>query len=268
MCHTEVKKAGPWAKAQPTINVSHADHLPRVKDDCTACHKVLPDPVRTKQTVPPMSACLSCHEHQQEYDQGRCNGCHVELRRLGERPLSTFSHAGDFVRQHGRAARASAASCAECHEQTFCADCHEKTVGLRVEIKFPEKVLSSFIHRNDFVSQHTVEAKADPAGCRRCHGNSFCDDCHRAQNLTPGGTNPRNPHPRGWAFPGSAQFHGAEARRDISSCAACHDQGARSNCVDCHKVGAIGGNPHPQGWTDKHPRSDINRNGMCLYCHQ
>jgi hypothetical protein len=32
-------------------------------------------------------------------------------------------------------------------------------------------------------------------------------------------------------------------------------------------VGGIGGNPHPAGWTDRHPRSEIAQNGMCGYCH-
>jgi hypothetical protein len=57
------------------------------------------------------------------------------------------------------------------------------------------------------------------------------------------------------------------ARRDISSCAACHDQGPSSNCITCHRVGGTGGNPHPIGWMQHHDQQEIHRNTMCLYCH-
>jgi hypothetical protein len=266
-CHSDVKRAQPWPARAPTLRMSHAGHIDRVKEDCRVCHKSLPDPLRAVDAAPPMSACLSCHEHKQDYDDGRCRRCHGDLSRYPLKPLSMFSHQGDYVREHGRSARAADATCAECHEQTFCKDCHANTVSTKIELKLSERVDAAFIHRNDYLGRHSGEAQADPPSCRRCHGSSFCDDCHRQQNLTPQAANPRDPHPPGWSSPGSAQFHGTEARRDISFCAACHDQGARSICVDCHKVGGIGGNPHPPGWQSRHGRGEIARNSMCLACH-
>jgi hypothetical protein len=245
--------------------MDHAAHIERTKEKCETCHKSLPNPLRTSDGAPPMSACLSCHEHKKEFAASKCDGCHVDLRRYALKPTTFFSHQGNFVKEHGRAARAAADSCATCHEQTFCKECHFETVAARIEFLLPERVDRDFIHRNDFLGRHQVEAAADPVMCRRCHGQSFCDDCHRAQNLTPFGTDPRNPHPIGWSFPGSPNFHGPAARRDIVRCAACHDQGARSICVDCHKVGGIGGNPHPPGWNRS--RNEIQSNGMCLTCH-
>jgi hypothetical protein len=58
--------------------------------------------------------------------------------------------------------------------------------------------------------------------------------------------------------------HGRAARRDIASCAACHDQGAASNCVRCHKVGAFGGSPHPPGWRSSQPTTAES----CAICHR
>jgi hypothetical protein len=266
-CHTDVGKAEAWPARTPTLRMSHAGHIDRVKEDCHVCHKTLPNPLRAEDATPPMSACLSCHEHRRDYDEGRCSVCHLDLARFPLKPVSLFSHQGNFVREHGRSARAAEATCAQCHEQTFCSDCHANTVSLPVEWKFPERVDANFIHRNDFIDRHAVESQADPASCRRCHGTTFCADCHRKQNLTPQAQNPRDPHPNGWSFPGSAQFHGTEARRDINQCAACHDQGARSVCVDCHKVGGIGGDPHPLGWSSRHGRGEITHSSMCLACH-
>ena len=267
MCHTDVKRAAPYLPRAPTLIMSHAAHIARVKEACAVCHPTLPNPLRAADAAPPMRACLGCHEHQQEYDDGRCNRCHTDLTRYPLAPISLFSHQGDYVRRHGRAARAGDATCATCHEQTFCADCHAQTVSTPIEQKLPERVDAAFIHRNDYVGRHAVEAQADPASCRRCHGTSFCADCHRRQNLVPQAEDPRDPHPAGWSFPGSPQFHGTAAQRDINDCAACHDQGARSICVDCHKVGGIGGNPHPTGWLSRHHRDEIAHNGMCAACH-
>ena len=268
MCHTAVRKRpSNVARPLPSVRMSHADHLPRVKEDCRACHVQLPEPMASVATKPSMSACLACHEHQVEYAAGRCDGCHRDLSSYALKPVASFSHAGNFVREHARPARAAPATCASCHDQTYCTDCHASTVGLRVETKFPERVDRDFIHRNDFVSRHAIEAHADPVSCARCHGKSFCEGCHTAQNLTQRGSNPRDPHPPGWALPGSTSFHGTEARRDISSCASCHDQGAASNCVGCHKVGGIGGDPHPSGFASRHDRAEIGRNGMCAACH-
>jgi hypothetical protein len=267
MCHTDVRHAGPWAPRTHEVKVSHADHFQRTKEDCRACHKALPEPFASAERKPTMAACLSCHEHQADYDEARSTKCHSDLSRYPLRPITGFSHQGNYTRAHAADARAAADRCATCHEQTFCADCHASTVATKIEFRLPERVDRAFIHRGDYVGRHVVEARAEPASCRRCHGTSFCESCHQAQNLTPSSVSPRDPHPPGWALPGSADFHGTAARRDIASCAPCHDQGARSICVDCHKVGGIGGDPHPLGWATRHPRSEIQHNGMCVACH-
>lgn len=114
---------------------------------------------------------------------------------------------------------------------------------------------------------HAIEAKANPVLCRRCHGTSFCENCHSLQNLTSNSLDPRNPHPPGWTIPGSPQFHGVAAQRDITSCASCHDQGPSTNCIKCHRVGGVGGNPHPLGWLSHHGYQEMRSNPICLYCH-
>jgi len=266
-CHRDPEHPGSYAPVVRGLRLSHAEHIERVNEDCSRCHKTLPELERSGSTVPPMSACTQCHEHATELANGTCNNCHVDLRRFALRPVSVFSHQGDFVRQHGPSARAAGEGCAQCHDQTFCADCHARTVAIPIEAKFPERVTADFIHRADFLSRHQIEARADEGLCRRCHGQSFCESCHTAENLTPRSSNPRSPHPPDFSFPGSSNSHGPLARRDIAACAACHDQGARSICVDCHKVGGVGGDPHPAGWTSHHPRDEINRNPMCLTCH-
>ena len=266
-CHTDVQHAAKHTLAEGTVIMSHEKHIERVKEDCTTCHKDLPEPFVAATTVPRMSDCLSCHDHAKQYTETQCTGCHPTLNKLALKPLSDFSHQGNYLARHGADARSSAENCAQCHDQTYCADCHAKTVSNRIEVKFPEAVAAGFIHRNDFVGRHSIEAAGNEASCRKCHGTSFCQSCHTAQNLTTVAANPRDPHPLGWTIPGSGDFHGEAARRDIASCASCHDQGPSSNCVSCHRVGGLGGNPHPTSWLSHHETKEIRSNGMCTTCH-
>lgn len=265
-CHRDGRKPATYLPRPHEIKIGHEKHIELVKEECPRCHATLTEPQR-RAPVPTMASCLGCHEHQKEYDDGLCQRCHKDLTRYPLKPLSLFSHQGNFVKGHARQARAASQTCAQCHEQTFCADCHAQTVSTRIEVKLPERADSDFIHRDDFLGRHSIEAKADPTSCLRCHGVSSCENCHTAQNVTSRAQNPRDPHPAGWTVPGSPRFHGEAARRDIVGCASCHDQGPRSNCIECHKVGGTGGNPHPMGWIQRHDRQEIRHNSMCLYCH-
>lgn len=264
-CHEKAPAAPPARRAERTITFSHAAHLPLVNGDCARCHTALVEPGEARAPVPPMSACTGCHKHAVDYAQARCQPCHVDLKRHPLKPVADYKHEGDFLRAHGQMAKGGAATCAACHEQTSCAECHAAaTRPLKPDIQWPEKVGQSFVHRGDYVSRHTVDLKADPASCRRCHGSAYCDSCHLEQGVSPRApaASGRTPHPAGW---NAGQVHGLAARQDILSCAGCHDQGLRSTCVGCHQ----NVNPHPPGWGQRHNKtSDVSRNSMCRICHQ
>ena len=269
VCHSQPDAPATYPRRTAAeLIFSHANHLERVPDaNCRVCHKELSNDGRPAPR-PSMETCASCHE--EHLASGECALCHEDLSRYPLRPVSLFSHKGDFLRAHARDGRSKGSSCALCHEQTFCADCHASTVAARVEMLKPERVDRAFIHRGDYESRHSVEAKAEPALCQRCHGEQFCESCHVARGIGPG-QDPallRNPHPPGFADPASPSNHGHAARKDIVRCAACHDQGAASNCVECHRVGGVGGDPHPASFKARHGHEEINRNGMCLVCHR
>ena len=213
-----------------------------------------------------MASCTDCHNHSADVEEGGCARCHTDLRKYPLKPIAQFSHGGDYVKQHGRTARSSSEACAKCHDQRFWSDCHGKSNSTRIEVKFAEDVDRDFIHRGDYVARHALEAKADQALCQRCHGTSYCQSCHALNNRATGTLNPRSPHPEGYAMPGP-RSHAVEARRDIANCASCHDQGARTNCIQCHKVGGIGGNPHPGNWSKQHSPAESRSRGVCLNCH-
>ncbi len=258
------------------ITFNHADHVKRIggKSPCATCHKPddLPEPGPARDWTPPMEVCTSCHHHEQEVAEARCQPCHVSLRRYPLKPieaLAGFSHQGNFTLEHRNIAKNSAATCAQCHDQTYCARCHATaTEPVRPFIRWPEEVQANFIHRSDFVSRHQLEAAADPASCRKCHGSFFCESCHREMGVASGDLNanfgrmPASHRSGTWSTE-----HGRAARLNIVSCAGCHDQGAASVCVQCHKVGGPGGNPHPAGYASHHKLSDTQNNAMCRVCH-
>lgn len=266
-CHTDPKTVRVREARYSNLNFAHKNHIERVKGDCQRCHVTLPEAGKNVGLRIPMSTCRGCHNHNEDYQAGNCDKCHKDLNAEKVKLMEGFAHQGNFGTEHRLAARSSSSSCFACHTQAFCVDCHTATPAVRVEVQNPDAVTRQFIHRNDWLSRHYMEAEADPAQCYRCHQPTFCADCHKRQNLTPSASDPRNPHPRDWVMPGSREFHGTAARRDIARCAACHDNGAQSNCVSCHRVGAVGGNPHPPGWNIDHNRQDIRLNGMCQSCH-
>ena len=268
-CHDAQPKLAIPARAAPfDVRFDHAAHLPRVKGKCVTCHSDLPTTGTVGRKSPPMAACTGCHNHQKDFQEARCTPCHVDLKRFSK-PIEAFKHEGDFLRTHGQLARPTAETCAQFHEQSYCAQCHSPTTSPAApQILFPEEVQRDLIHRGDFTSRHQVEAKANPTSCLRCHGTAFCDSCHTEQNISPLSTiTPRDPHPAGWVTKGSGNFHGDAARRNIVTCAACHDQGTASICVGCHAVGGVGGNPHPASFISQHRNDNRTKRAVCMACH-
>jgi hypothetical protein len=273
-CHEATPKLQVPARTRDFgLHFNHAAHLARLKGEknaCLRCHTSVPEQKADEYEAPSMSACTSCHNHQQDFAAAKCLKCHEDLKRY-EKPVESFKHQGEFLKLHGALARGGAESCAACHEQTFCADCHSPTtVPGKPSFVYPEDVKRDTIHRGDYQSRHMVDVEANPASCRKCHGSNFCLTCHEQQNLMqpPGSlTPPRNPHPVGWATDKtSGNFHGDAARRNIVTCAGCHDQGGASLCVTCHQVGGFAGvSPHPKSW--KKSQGDISKNSMCAACH-
>jgi hypothetical protein len=253
------------------LRFSHAAHQ-EIEGGCKRCHAAAYSASIIGQiTLAGHDVCDDCHA--EALTELRCDTCHRDLHRQRVQPIGLVAHRGNFVRNHGAQA-ADPARCASCHDQTFCSDCHARTnaPGITQAFRFPERIQASFIHRGDFVARHAAASRADPASCRKCHGARHCTACHELQGLSvPSraalGARARKAHGPDVMQPGSPGFHGRLARRDISRCAACHDRGAASNCVNCHKVGQLGGNPHPRGfrWRDKSER--CRTSSMCTVCH-
>ncbi len=265
LCHLNAESPSATLPSWVTeLRFSHAAHLALPAVKCETCH---PDAVRSESAedrlTPTMAACTGCH--QADLDRLNCQKCHT---RLPERPwrLGRMAiHDAGFAALHGAWAVGSAALCAQCHEQSFCADCHARTQATTPAIRHlhPGRMR---IHEGDFIGRHAFAANAKSASCSSCHGTTFCVDCHRRSLARPAGVE-RSPHPPGYVLRGGEAFHGADARRNVAACASCHDRGAASNCVECHRVGGVGGNPHPPGFRRGLGSNERYESATCTPCH-
>lgn len=104
-----------------------------------------------------------------------CTACHTV-------EYSGLDHTVDFAERHKFFAMQRQQTCALCHRESFCADCHANKEEIKPSDKFkdsPERVLP---HQGDYLSQHMIDGKINPAPCMKCHGrrnNERCRSCHR-----------------------------------------------------------------------------------------
>lgn len=104
-----------------------------------------------------------------------CTECHSDS-------WGALNHkAPDFMIKHKFYA-SSKFACASCHEESFCSDCHANKEEIKPSSKFSDAVERNMPHRGDYLSQHKIDGKINPASCVKCHGrqnNEGCVSCHR-----------------------------------------------------------------------------------------
>lgn len=264
-CHGRELNIERVIAAKEHLRFSHKEHLPEVSENCARCHIEVAEEKRT--LLPPMVACLSCHEHKDTFEVTSCDDCHVDLEVEGSRPVSHLVHDEDYVNRHGPEAAASRQVCDTCHTERQCAGCHGANVpALPQRLSFDQPALAG-LHRAGFRSRHGREASVDPGLCSTCHTQDSCQRCHADKGIAAIAGATRNPHPPGWVGIGgpSNNQHGAAAFRDPASCASCHSGAGEAMCVSCHAVGGVGGSIHPPGWTSSR---DPVADAPCRLCHQ
>ncbi len=261
-CHGQSDTDRRTEQARHYLRFDHRLHTKEreLEGKCVRCHNA----VRTDgpDVLPRMADCLGCHEHSDEFELRACGRCHENLETEETRPQSHVVHGPDFTRTHGAKASAQADLCATCHRESDCASCHgAKVPALAHRLELADPRLDG-IHRANFVARHALEAKADPGLCTTCHATDTCQRCHEERGVASGAAT-GSPHPSGWVGLRN-NLHGVAARRDPVSCASCHGGAGEMLCVSCHKVGGIGGNPHPAGWSSNKGKSTEL---PCRLCH-
>ncbi len=104
-----------------------------------------------------------------------CSDCHTDGR-------SALSHTADFVTRHKFYAMQQKQTCTVCHRESFCSDCHAHKEELKPSDKFKDEPDRAMPHRGDYLTQHKIDGRINPASCFPCHGrqnNERCKTCHR-----------------------------------------------------------------------------------------
>ena len=105
-----------------------------------------------------------------------CSQCHDDWR-------GSLDHTAEFGGlRHKFSARQNKQACGLCHAESFCSDCHANKEQLRPSDKYKDAPERTLPHRGDYLNQHKIDGRVNPASCMRCHGrqnNERCKACHR-----------------------------------------------------------------------------------------
>ncbi len=104
-----------------------------------------------------------------------CSQCHTDWR-------GSMDHTVDFDKRHGFTAAQNKQACALCHTEAFCSDCHANKEEIKPSDKFKDAPGRMMPHRGDYLNQHKIDGRIDPASCLKCHGrqnNARCQVCHK-----------------------------------------------------------------------------------------
>lgn len=280
----------PMIQKKSELLFDHKFHINSYELECTECHKGFEEAAysfEASQPVPPMEQCYVCHN---DYEAGtdECAACHISTANLvpEDHLTNSFFDNHKFTSHDG--------NCAMCHDESFCESCHVSTTGIdeaNTATDFytpytPDKYIDNTklqnitrVHDLNYRYTHGIDAKGYTSECVTCHTvESFCAECHTSGggDYALSGVVPYSHLQPDFVTVGVGSGggeHGIEARRDIESCAACHDtQGADPNCILCHvdNDGIQGTNPktHPTDYMTTENGDWHNSMGsVCYNCH-
>jgi hypothetical protein len=275
-------------RADRGLVFSHAFHLEKGAE-CTTCHtgvEQLEEAVHIP--LPAMATCNTCHN--EVVAQNTCETCHTNLAVLRPREHNQT----DFLRHHKQVALRTDATCSSCHTEESCQECHNGADLVKVnvpgnDLQVPhgprtfaiargqgQNVLK--VHDATWRFTHGVAASNKQSECQTCHETQdFCAACHFAGgNVNQSVFRPYSHSQATFVTIGVGSgggIHATEAKRDIESCASCHDvEAADPTCILCHvdNDGIRGTNPrtHTPGFMrgekgDWHDDAGAN----CYMCH-
>jgi hypothetical protein len=219
-----------------------------------------------------------------------CETCHISIADL--KPQSHKS--SSFIASHKFAASKFNTNCIMCHDNASCQECHTSTTTITQhntskDFYQPYSPSNSGtgtqlqqitrVHSLDYVYTHGIDAKGKTSECQSCHETeSFCVNCHQGKegDYSIGGIAPYSHRQSNFMVLGIGSGggeHATLARRDLESCASCHDtQGGDPICISCHTDpdGIQGTNPktHAANYMrGVHGDWHNNRGSICFNCH-
>lgn len=308
MCHTssDTTTYRKLALIKSQVYFSHKEHAGSLKLKCETCHqgvsKVKLAEEAPNRGLPKMEQCTVCHGqgetnytsadsvgHKIVAAPADCGTCHKDLVDL----IPATHKQADWLKAHQKFVNMAGAqnNCQSCHTQASCQECHDAanlakdltpgqpyvpfTPSLS-PIPGSRHLTEQKVHPANFRYTHGITARGRESTCYTCHDErTFCVQCHNSSANGPA-IEPIWHTGGGFVTLGVGSGggrHADYARKDIESCAACHDvQGGDPVCITCHTDpdGVRGDNPrtHPPMYmhnTDGNWHSDPG--AVCYTCH-
>jgi hypothetical protein len=249
-CHLKPDQYEPYAAPKREVTFSHKLHVETHQLECSACHAGVEQSEKPSLAfLPAMASCNTCHNDVKATNA--CESCHTQSE-----TLVPISHREvNWSKEHKRIVRVDGWSndCAVCHSDNFCQSCHAEVTtqftrgGLVRSV--PENrpapagrqaLVKPRVHDLNFVFTHALDLRSKQSDCYSCHNQqTFCTDCH-TRNQDAGFASPiplshRAPDFIRFGVGSGGGQHAVLARREMESCASCHDvEGRDPVCVLCH----------------------------------
>jgi hypothetical protein len=267
-CHTSSDSATyrRLVQARSQVFFSHQSHAGDLKLKCETCHRGLDKVDYAEQdpnALPKMELCTTCHgqietnvkaekvDYAVKAAPAGCETCHKDLTKL--KPESHLQ--ADFMSQHKDFVNMAGPQndCKSCHTPATCQECHDAsnmtkdlTPGQIYVPSTPslspltthDNLTVQKVHPDNYRFTHSIDAKGRESSCYTCHDErTFCVQCHNSDangaRIKPVWHDGGNFVTFGVGSGGGR--HAQYARKDIESCASCHDaQGADPVCITCH----------------------------------
>lgn len=269
---------------------NHKSHLNDQNMNCEDCHSGLLEvdySYESPTASPAMQVCFDCHNNTSAASNA-CEQCHISTGNL----IPENHKQVGFFKSHKFA---DENECQMCHEtETFCEDCHAATSGIE-ESNLSNDFYTPYmphnytdgtkqqvitrVHDLNYRFTHGIDARGKTDNCQSCHQTeTFCAECHASEDgdFAMGGIMPLSHTASNFVLGrvrGMGGEHAILAKRDIESCASCHDvQGADPNCIMCHSdVDGIKGNDpktHEINFmNDDHGNFHSDGGAICYDCH-
>ncbi|MCX7797611.1 MAG: cytochrome c3 family protein [Melioribacter sp.] len=272
---------------------NHRMHVIEQKMDCIACHKGIEEvdyAFQAENAYPKMNQCYTCHNNQ-TVARNDCETCHVSTTNL----IPQDHKQVNFLKLHKFSANMTNAECNMCHDNDFCETCHVSTTMITESntaknfyvpysphnfVDGTKQQQITRVHELNYRYTHGIDANNKTSECQTCHQvETFCVECHNSSNrdFAMEGIMPASHRKPNFVTIGvgtGGGLHAALARRDLESCASCHDvQGADPNCILCHvdNDGIKGTNPktHIKNFmNDEDGDWHNDANSVCYSCHR
>ena len=290
-CHYE-DVFEPLVQGESELIFDHSMHLSDDNTECQSCHKGLDEvdySYESESAAPGMETCYTCH-NDISVASNACESCHVSTANL----LPDDHKTAAFMDNHKFIATNDDENCVMCHDNSFCETCHVSTTMIDATntgsdfytpysphsyVDNAKQQQLTRVHSIDYLYSHGIDAKGKTSECQTCHETeTFCADCH---NTTGGdyaseGFVPYSHTLQGFVTIGvgtGGGEHATLARRDIESCASCHDTyGADPNCILCHAdsdgIKGTNARTHTSGFMlDDNGDWHEDMGSVCFNCH-